>query len=67
MLILSRRIAQSLFIGNDIKVTVLNAKGRHISIGIEAPSSVPVHRLEVAERIEAEKQADLNQNDSRSE
>ena len=51
MLILSRRIGETLMIGSDITVTVVGVKGGYIRIGINAPASVPVHREELYERI----------------
>ncbi len=54
MLILTRRIGESLKIGDDIEVTVLNINGQQIRLGIEAPKAVPVHREEVYERIQLE-------------
>lgn len=51
MLILSRRVGESVVIGNDVTVTVLGAKGQRVRIGFEAPDDVPVHRREVYERI----------------
>jgi carbon storage regulator len=51
MLVLSRRLGESLRIGPDITVTVLGVKGGYIRIGITAPASVPVHREELYERI----------------
>ena len=51
MLILTRRITESLKIGSDITVTVLGVKGSQVRIGIAAPKDVAVHREEVAERI----------------
>lgn len=56
MLILTRRINQSIFIGNDIKLTVLSVNLSHIRIGIEAPKSIPVHRQEIYEKIKLEKE-----------
>lgn len=54
MLILTRRIGESLKIGDDIKVTVLDSKGKQIRLGIEAPRDVEVHREEVYRRIQEE-------------
>lgn len=55
MLILSRRIGETLVIGDDVTVTVLGIKSNQVRIGINAPRNVAVHREEVAERIRAEK------------
>lgn len=55
MLILTRRVGESLIIGDDIVVSVLEIKGNQVRIGIEAPKNVSVHRNEVYERIQAEK------------
>ena len=51
MLILTRRIGETLMIGDDITVSILGVKGNQIRIGINAPNDVPVHREEVCERI----------------
>lgn len=51
MLILTRRIGETLVIGDSIKVTVLSVQGNQVRIGIDAPKDVAVHREEVAERI----------------
>lgn len=58
MLILTRRPGETIMIGNDVTVTVLDVKGNQIRIGINAPKEVAVHREEVFERIEREKQAE---------
>ena len=52
MLILSRRIGESLTIGEDVTLTVLGVKGNQIRIGIKAPRGVSVHREEVLEKIQ---------------
>lgn len=54
MLILTRRIGESLQIGDDIKVTVLSVRGNQVQIGIEAPPHIAVHREEVYERLKRE-------------
>ncbi|MDA7601950.1 carbon storage regulator CsrA [Gammaproteobacteria bacterium] len=51
MLVLSRRADESLFIGDDIKITVLDIRGGQVRIGITAPDSIKVHREEVYQRI----------------
>ena len=51
MLILTRRVGESLMIGDDVTVTVLASKGNQIRIGIDAPRDVEVHREEIYERI----------------
>lgn len=54
MLILTRRVGETLKIGNDVDVTVLGVKGNQIRFGITAPKDVAVHREEVFERIKSE-------------
>ncbi len=54
MLVLSRKVGESLIIGDDVVVTVLEIKGQQIRIGVSAPREVEVHREEVYERIAAE-------------
>lgn len=54
MLILTRRVGETLMIGKDIEVTVLGVKGNQVRIGVQAPKNVAVHRLEIYNRIKAE-------------
>ena len=54
MLILTRKLGESITIGDDIKVTVLGVFGRQVRIGIEAPSKVVVHREEIYVKIQKE-------------
>lgn len=55
MLILTRRVGESLKIGDDITITVVGARGFNIRIGITAPEDVPVHREEIYQKIKREK------------
>lgn len=50
MLILTRKVGESLMIGDDVTVTVLGVKGNQIRIGVNAPREVPVHREELLQR-----------------
>ncbi len=54
MLILTRRVGETLMIGDDVSVTVLGVKGNQVRVGIEAPKDVSVHRQEIYERIRDE-------------
>ncbi len=54
MLALSRRANESIVIGNDIEITVLEVKGDQVKIGISAPKSVPIYRKEIYLQIKAE-------------
>lgn len=54
MLILTRRVGETLTIGDDITVTVLGVKGNQVRVGVNAPRDVAVHREEIFQRIQAE-------------
>jgi carbon storage regulator len=56
MLILTRRVGETVMIGNDVTVTVLGVKGNQVRIGVNAPRDVAVHREEIFERIKREEQ-----------
>lgn len=54
MLILTRRVGETLMVGDDVTVTVLGVKGNQVRIGVNAPRDVAVHREEIYERIKRE-------------
>jgi len=58
MLILTRRVGETLVIGDDVSITVLGVKGNQVRIGIKAPKDVSVHREEIYERIQHEKSSE---------
>jgi carbon storage regulator len=60
MLILTRKIGQTIKIGDDVDITVLGVQGKQVRIGIDAPREVSVHREEIYKRIEAEKEPNGN-------
>jgi carbon storage regulator len=56
MLILTRRVGEALVVGTEVTVTVMAVKGNQVRIGINAPKDVQVHREEVYDRVQAEKE-----------
>lgn len=57
MLILTRRVGETLMVGDDVTVTVLGVKGNQVRIGVNAPKDVAVHREEIYDRIRKENEA----------
>ena len=55
MLILTRRVGETVVIGDEVTVTVLGIKGNQVRIGVKAPKNVAVHREEIFERISVER------------
>ncbi|HJN38285.1 MAG TPA: carbon storage regulator CsrA [Gammaproteobacteria bacterium] len=64
MLILTRRVGETLIIGDDVKVTVLGVRGHQVRIGVDAPKTVSVHREEIYQRIQSEQSAQERKDDS---
>jgi carbon storage regulator len=61
MLILTRRVGETVMIGDDVTITVLGVKGNQVRVGINAPKHVAVHREEIYERIKREQQGEATE------
>ena len=60
MLILTRKVGETLLIGDEVEVTVLSMKGNQIRLGVKAPREVAVHREEIAKKLTSEPEADFS-------
>lgn len=58
MLILTRRVGESIIIGDHITVSILSIKGNQVRVGVEAPKEIPVHREEIYKRIHEQENRD---------
>lgn len=65
MLALSRKLGESIVIGKDIKISILEIKGDQIKIGIDAPKNVTIYREEIFKQIEAENKEALKQQNAK--
>jgi carbon storage regulator len=63
MLILTRRVGETVMIGNDVTVTILGVKGNQVRVGINAPKTIAVHREEIYERIKREQEGNTDNDD----
>ena len=54
MLVLTRKLGESIAVGDDVKITIIEVKGKQVKLGIEAPQQTKVHREEIYQRIQEE-------------
>lgn len=64
MLVLTRKAGESIVIGNQVRITILEIQGRQIRLGVEAPGDISVHRGEVYERIKQENQMAIQEGEA---
>lgn len=64
MLILTRKPKETLYLGNEIKITILSVQGKQIKIGLEVPDDMRVYREEIYERVQAENKQTLQVTDN---
>ena len=67
MLILTRRIGESVYIGDEVRLTVLGVRGTQVRIGINAPKDIPVHREEIYYKIKHEQTGETPRSEGQSE
>lgn len=67
MLVLSRQRDESIIIGDNIVITIVDIRGDKVRVGINAPTDIPVHRQEVYEAIQRESQSSPTDNDQKQE
>lgn len=60
MLILTRRVGETVIIGDDISIKILGIRGNQVRLGIEAPKTIPVHRSETYDKINRNIEKDIN-------
>lgn len=64
MLILTRKMGESLLVGDDVEITVLSIRGNQVKLGVKAPQDISVHRQEIYQRIKSSKPQDDSSKES---